>query len=76
MRGPCPDALAVEVHTLTHTYSRRALYVSRHRQALDDMVGEVFAQWLATKADKTEHVAGLHARFQRETDVARLRGSL
>ena len=63
-RGPCPPALAAEVYALTLVRThRRCRADSPHQQTIPDVVGEAFAQWLGSPADKTEHPAGEHAHF-------------
>lgn len=67
-RGPCPPALAAEVHALTlASVLRRVRPDSPHRQTISDVVGEAFLRWLARPDDKTAHAAGEHAHHLART---------
>lgn len=67
-RGPCTDALAIEVYTLTMRRVKRNFGHSPTRsQSVHDAVGEAFSQWLRSASDKAEHAAAEHATWVAKT---------
>lgn len=62
-RGACTNALAEEVHRRTMAGVLKRFGGGRHRQIVDDAVGEAFVHWLGTKADKGLHAAPEHAHW-------------
>jgi DNA-binding transcriptional regulator YiaG len=62
-RGACSDALAEEVHRRTTAGMMTRFASGRHRQTIDDAVGQAFMVWLAGSADKTLHTAGEHVHW-------------
>lgn len=60
-RGACTNDLAEEVHRRTMVGVLKRFGGGRHRQIVDDAVGEAFMHWLGTKANKGLHAAPEHA---------------
>lgn len=63
-RGACSDALAEEVYRRTLAgVLRRIGHQHLHAQAAHDAVGEAFARWLGSPADKSLRASGEHAHW-------------